>query len=110
MQTQLSDGKKSSNILYKPAHLLAFIKHVLDPGPPQRQNPAKSKNPLRFDDLHTTEVDDELLDEGDSDDDAPGSEVVGVDHEMIDTALNLLLSILEGIMFSMFLRSILNLR
>jgi hypothetical protein len=108
MQTQLSDGKSSSNILYKPAHLLSFIKHVLepmDPDPHKTHDRAKLASVLRLDGLHTRDVESELADEGDSDDDTPGSEVIGADHEMIETALNLLLSILEGVIrVSMLLR------
>jgi hypothetical protein len=99
MQTQLSDGKTSSNILCKPAHLLSFIKHVLDPvnpGPLKTHNGGKSDSVLRIDGISSREVESELDD--DSDDEMPGSEVVGADHEMIETALNLLLSILEGMM------------
>ncbi|KAF8231899.1 hypothetical protein L208DRAFT_1361765 [Tricholoma matsutake] len=99
MQTQLSDGKTSSNILYKPAHLLSFIKHVLeavDPRPLKTHDRAKLESTLRLDELHLHEVESELADEGDSDDDTPGSEVIGVDQEMIETALNLLLAILEA--------------
>lgn len=102
MQTQLSDGKTSSNILYKPAHLLSFIKHVLeavDPRPLKTHDRAKLESTLRLDELHLHEVESELADEGDSDDDTPGSEVIGVDQEMIETALNLLLAILEGVIY-----------
>lgn len=100
MQTQLSDRKSSSNILYKPAHLLSFIKHVLepvDPGPRKKHEEAKSGSVFRLGESRLREVEDELVDEGDSDDDTPGSEIIGADHEMIETALNLLLSTLEGV-------------
>jgi hypothetical protein len=99
MQIQLSDGKTSSNILCKPAHLLSFIKHVLDPVDPKTHNGGELESVLRIGGLHSREAESELDDEGDSDDDMPGSEVVGADHEMIETALNLLLSILEGTMW-----------
>jgi hypothetical protein len=54
-------------------------------------------NVFRFSELHSQEVENELADEVDSDDDTPGSEIIGTDYEMIETALNLLLSILEGV-------------
>jgi Required for nuclear transport of RNA pol II C-terminus 1 len=100
MQTQLSDGKTSSNILYKPTHLLSFIKHVLEPVDPNHlKTPigAKLENAIRISELHPHEVEGELADEVDSDDDTPGSEIISADHEMIETAVNLLLSILEGV-------------
>lgn len=102
MQTQLSDGNSSSNILYRPAHLLSFIKHVLEPVDPssrKKHEEAKPESMFRLGELHSRGVEGELGDEVDSDDDTPGSEVIGADHEMIETALNLLLSILEGVVF-----------
>ena len=30
MQTQMADGPATTNILYKPEHILTFVKHVLD--------------------------------------------------------------------------------
>jgi len=108
MQAQLSEGKPSSNILCKPAHLLYFIKHVLepaDPGPLKTHNGAKLESALQLDELRSHDVEgDKVADESDSDDDTPGSEVVTVDGEMTETALNLLLAILEGVIrASMFL-------
>jgi hypothetical protein len=99
MQTQLSDGRTSSNILTKPAHILSFVQHVLasatsspsgaDHNPKLKQNGGQA---LRFipDEVH------DLSDGSDSDDDTPDAELVSPDEEMIETAINLLLSILEG--------------
>jgi hypothetical protein len=97
MQSQSSDGLASSNILAKPAHILSFIKHVLESatpttGPKHKLRDGPSIEALRF---IPDEVDD-LSDRSDSDDDTPGSEVVSADDEMTETAVNLLLSILEG--------------
>ncbi|KAG5646622.1 hypothetical protein DXG03_002926 [Asterophora parasitica] len=96
MQAHLTDGKSSSNILYKPTHLLFFIKHVLEPSTPahreEKQRPKTGTENLRF-----VDSDDELSDEGDSDDDnTPGADVITADGEMIETSVNLLLSILEA--------------
>lgn len=46
----------------------------------------------------TPEVED-MSDEGDSDDDASDSENIQPDDELIETALSLLLSVLEGDVF-----------
>lgn len=97
MQTQMSGTKSSSSILFKPTHLLAFVKHVLEPLPTQPPEPIRSRT--RDSSPHIRlfpNVSDDLEDEGDSDDDTPGSEVIGADDEMIETCINLLLSILEG--------------
>lgn len=97
MQTQMSGTKSSSSILFKPTHLLAFVKHVLEPLPTQPPEPIRSRN---RDSSHIRlfpDISDDLEDEGDSDDDTPGSEVIGADDEMIETCINLLLSILEGV-------------
>ena len=84
MQTNMSHGKPSSNILHKPAHLLSFIKHVLD-------RICHPNNEGRHD------LDwDNISDEADSDDDTPGATIITADEEMAETSLNLLLSILEG--------------
>ena len=84
MQTNMSHGKSSSNILHKPAHLLSFIKHVLD----RIHHPSNEG-------LHDLDWDN-ISDEADSDDDTPGATIVTSDEEMTETSLNLLLSILEG--------------
>ena len=92
MQAQMTEGDKS-NILRKPDHLLTFILHVLQsskitvPGEPI---PRRTQE-----DMEDGDSDDEGL-EPDSDDDAPDSEVIGPDDELIETAITLLLSILEG--------------
>ncbi|CAA7259732.1 unnamed protein product [Cyclocybe aegerita] len=83
MQKHLSEGT-TSNILRKPGHLLTFISHVL-----------QSSCVLLTDTGNTSFLDDDLL-EGDSDDEAPDSEVIGPDDELIETTITLLLSILEA--------------
>ena len=92
MQAQMTEGDKS-NILRKPDHLLTFILHVLQSS--QITVPGEPIPRRARDDMIDADSDDEGL-EGDSDDDAPGSEVIGPDDELIETAITLLLSILEG--------------
>lgn len=100
MQTQLSDGNSSSNILCKPTHLLSFIKHVLDPTTTSpEKNQVKTANNAQSSVLLYPEEDQNLSDEGDSDDDTPGADIITPDIEMIETSVNLLLSILEGVVY-----------
>ncbi|KAF8076354.1 hypothetical protein FPV67DRAFT_413223 [Lyophyllum atratum] len=98
MQAQLTEGKSSANILCKPTHLLYFVKHVLEP-----KTPSPSRTDRRHHDNNAMDKlrlypdqDDELFDEGDSDDDTPGADIITDDEEMIETSVNLLLSILEA--------------
>ncbi|KAF8165366.1 hypothetical protein B0H34DRAFT_793763 [Crassisporium funariophilum] len=91
MQKKLSEGT-ASNILRKPAHLLSFVSHVLDsvriftPGSDSSQGTHRGG----------ADADDKFFDEDDSDDEAPDSEPIGPDDELIETAINLLLAILEA--------------
>jgi hypothetical protein len=108
-QTQMSsDGSPSNNILSKPEHILSFIKHALqnnamlqDSAPKQRAQNSVASPGLTMDDLRIVRRDEQLEDEdldtgGDSDDERPESEGGQPDDEMTITALNLLLSLLEG--------------
>ncbi|KAJ7700055.1 hypothetical protein B0H17DRAFT_276446 [Mycena rosella] len=88
MQTQLSDGP--STILGKPAHMLSFIKHALESRGPEPETKTP-RNPLPYE-LDLKEPDDE----GDSDDDTPGADIIGPDDEMVETSVNLLLAVLEA--------------
>lgn len=106
MQTQLSEGGASSNILSKPEHILSFVKHALETAntttAPVAPRPPRRDTTLRMEDLRMVPEDEDSSDEGDNDDnedDAPGSKAVSPDNEMTDTAVNLLLSILEGTYF-----------
>ncbi|KAH0587531.1 hypothetical protein H2248_006313 [Termitomyces sp. 'cryptogamus'] len=98
MQAQLTDGKSSANILCKPTHLLSFIKHVLEPrmSTSHESNEQYRNQNARVNLQIVTPQDEEPSDEGDSDDDTPGAEVNNSDDEMIETSVNLLLSILEA--------------
>ncbi|KZV65023.1 hypothetical protein PENSPDRAFT_745220 [Peniophora sp. CONT] len=109
MQTQMSDGPATTNILNKPEHILTFVKHVLDSvitsSTPHAQPPeAKTtKVGIGLDDLRIVEEEEDDLpgveDEGDSDDEDEDPEAkpkLPPDDEMTSTALNLLLSILEA--------------
>ncbi|KAF8890687.1 armadillo-type protein [Infundibulicybe gibba] len=89
---RVSEGTSSSNILCKPMHMLLFIKHVLESSPTSIRLQRRRLKELHFKpDVKNVEEEDE----GDSDDDTPGADIVTRDDEMIETAINLLLSILE---------------
>ncbi|KAJ7904493.1 hypothetical protein B0H14DRAFT_2663092 [Mycena olivaceomarginata] len=89
MQTQLSDGP--STILGKPAHILSFVKHALESvGPESEQKPAAT-NPFKLGFNTPDESED-----GDSDDDTPGADIIAPDDEMVETSINLLLAVLEA--------------
>jgi hypothetical protein len=99
-----SHTNKSSNFLNKPQHILSFIKHVLSPPSPppnpQGQVPQKAKTGLRIEDLRIVPVpDSDEPEPQDSDDEEPPGDA-SPDEEMLDTAINLLLAILEGIVNS----------
>ncbi|KAJ7781261.1 hypothetical protein B0H16DRAFT_1497669 [Mycena metata] len=87
MQSQLSDGP--STILGKPAHMLSFVKHALDSGRPESETKKPSNAPPYQFNLNDS-------DEGDSDDDTPGADIISPDDEMIETSVNLLLAVLEA--------------
>jgi hypothetical protein len=100
MQSQLSDSNSTSNILRKPEHILTFVKHVLEssntsskPMTPRRV--PTMQDSLRMEDLRIVDANDTLSDRDDSDDEDPIN-AVSTDDEMIETAINLVLSILEG--------------
>ena len=109
VQTQMSkDGPSSNNILGKPEHIFSFIKHALQSdtalqSPESKTGPKRSgpRQGMTINDLRLVpEGQDEDLDmEGDSDDETPDQEVQP-GNEMTITALNLLLSVLEGTNFS----------
>lgn len=97
MQLQLM-GESSSSILRKPDQLLAFIKQVLESTTSQSadeviESAIPKVNRLDIADIGGKDSDDE---EYDSDDDDPTSEVIKPDDEMVETTINLLLSILES--------------
>ena len=77
---------QASSILHHPDHILSFILHVLE----SATTPARNDAGDGFSDKLDIDEDE------DSDDEAQGSEVIGPDDEMIETAISLLLAILEG--------------
>lgn len=107
VQTQMSkDGPSSSNILSKPEHVFSFIKHALQSdstlrSPEPKTGPKRlsvrqgiTMNDLRI--IPREEQDEDLDIGGDSDDETPNQEGTQPENEMTITALNLLLSVLEG--------------
>jgi hypothetical protein len=110
VQTQMSkDGPSSSNILSKPEHVFSFIKHALhsdstlqSPDPKTGPERPSARQGMTMNDLRVVpqeEQDDDLDMDGDSDDETPNQEVAQPNNEMTITALNLLLSVLEGTTF-----------
>lgn len=97
MQTQLSDGSSTTNILRKPEQILSFVKHVLASHavPATFQNKAKLSRGLGLEDLRIVDEAEDFTD-GDSDDEQ--AELGGDETEngITGTAINLLLAILEG--------------
>jgi hypothetical protein len=100
MQEQMT-GAGSLDIFKKPDHILLFVKHVLvsttsAPSPAKPPQKDKARKGVRMADLRFTSTEDSLSD--DSAGDADGPNVIAVpDVEMLETALNLLLAILEGL-------------
>lgn len=102
MQTQLAEGAGPSNILTKPEHILSFIKHALTSAT-TAQPPAKNQGPQRKTagsltvvNLRMMPQNDDLSDGGDSDDEAVHPFGISIDGEMTETAVDLLLAVLEG--------------
>ena len=100
MQEQVT-GAESLDIFKKPDHMLLFVKHVLVsttfvPSPKKPLQEDKARKGLGMADLHFTSTEDSLSD--DSDGDVEGPNVISTpDVEMLETALNLLLAVLEGL-------------
>ncbi|OBZ76096.1 hypothetical protein A0H81_03253 [Grifola frondosa] len=96
MQKQLS-AEGSSNILSTPEHILSFIKHVLESSRPAvsdvRESQSRPNLGLRMEDLRIIPEEEHL---GEDSDDEADQNANGGDDEMTVTAINLLLSVLEG--------------
>jgi hypothetical protein len=87
MQKRLLSEDTASNILHNPDNILSFILHVLESATiPARSDADDGFSNKQFD----------IDEDEDSDDEMQGSEVVGPDDEMLETAISLLLAILEG--------------
>lgn len=103
MQQQLSEGT-TSNILQRPRKMLSFILHVLEtannPGSTEPRQAERSSLEEKLRIVPSISEAEDMTDEGDSDDDVSDSENVQPDDELVETALNLLLSVLEGNVFS----------
>ena len=102
IQTQLADASSSTNILEKPEHLLMFVKHALEDAQSSKKGQPPATRPKRtglgLEDLRIVQDSDCSEGEagsGDSDDEDEGSANAAPDEIMV-TAMNLLLAILEG--------------
>ena len=114
-----NDDPSSSNVLSKPEHVLTFIKHALqgdtgqDTAFKQASVNPSSRQGLTMNDLRIVpekDADEDTDTEGDSDDETSslqGAQGAQPNDEMTITALNLLLSILEGGIFCL-LQALLN--
>ncbi|KAL1755246.1 hypothetical protein FB107DRAFT_213966 [Schizophyllum commune] len=98
MQTKLS-GDATSGFLKRPAHILAFIKHTLESLDADK-NKTSEKPDVTDKRLETLRIvpsaDGEDEDAADSDDEDENENTVSPDDEMLETTVNLLLSILEA--------------
>ncbi|EAU84761.2 hypothetical protein CC1G_00280 [Coprinopsis cinerea okayama7 len=95
MQVQLL-GDTSSSILRQPEQLLSFVKQVLESASSQDEETRSGPEEIELGSLRIVPRDEDELSEGDSDDDDPDSEVVKPDDELLETTINLLLSVLES--------------
>ena len=108
IQAQLADASSSTNILKKPEHILMFIKHALEDAQMSKKPQTSVRKPKRtglgLDDLRIVPDPDneDGIDSGDSDDEDEGS-VDAVPDEITITTLNLLLALLEGKLFHLWL-------
>jgi hypothetical protein len=101
MQKQLAGSAGPSNILSKTEHILSFIKHALTQGIaaqplPNHSAQRKTSDSLKVGDLRIVPEKDDLSDSGDSDDEDPHASGIFAEGAMTDTAIDLLLAILEG--------------
>jgi len=98
----MSGDDPLNNVLSKPEHVLTFIKHALqseDTASKQASVDPSPRQGLTMDDLRMVpeeDPDDDSDKDGDSDDETPGLQGAQPNYEMTITALNLLLSVLEG--------------
>ncbi|KAF5393666.1 hypothetical protein D9757_000047 [Collybiopsis confluens] len=102
MQNEILDGPKSANLFSKPTQILNFIKQALETTLVSastlisRKGKSKANAEIRISNRHSnTEGEDDLADEGDSDDDLSDSEAFTAEHEIQETTVTLLLSVLE---------------
>lgn len=101
MQSKLTNAAGSSDVLRKPEHILSFVKHALASTEELSGPREPASNPqattLKMQDLRIVPEDhDELSDDVDSDDETPDTEGALGEAEMTETAVNLLLAVLEG--------------
>lgn len=106
LQTQSTTGNTSTGILAKPSHILSFVKHALESAnAPKQPAPSTSMSPSILEpkgrDLQGLRIVDEIeaqeeTIDGDSDDEDEDTVPTAPDDEITETAINLLLSILEG--------------
>ncbi|THV08587.1 hypothetical protein K435DRAFT_772052 [Dendrothele bispora CBS 962.96] len=102
IQTVMSEGSSASEIFKRPTQVLEFVRQALDT--PPSLDTSSIKNQERRPQLEIGSNNhlgddgdpDEGSDSADSDDELPDSERYTADDEMTETAINLLLSLLEA--------------
>jgi hypothetical protein len=103
MQIHLADSDSSSSVFRKPEHILSFVKQALvsvTAVPVEAaMNSCGLHSPFILTGLRTA-VEDERLSEGEDSDDERPRDVSSSDEEMTETALNLLLALLESMSFN----------
>lgn len=108
IQIQLFTGDSSVGILRKPDHILSFIKHALDSALGQNEKQAVHRRQehkgLGLEDLRIVEDEQDHEDSAGEDSDDENGETAdgGGDDDMTSTAVNLLLSVLEGQLFVLY--------
>ncbi|KAK7470681.1 hypothetical protein VKT23_002103 [Stygiomarasmius scandens] len=103
MQAVMSEGSSTSGIFKNPAQVLGFIRQALDnitliSDESSVKKEERERPQLDIGRMHLVDDDesDERSEAGDSDDELPDSEKYTADDEMTETAINLLLSLLEA--------------
>ena len=102
IQSRLADASSSTNILKKPDHILMFVKHALEDTQMSKGLQTQARRPkgtgLGLGSLKIVPDSDGEVDSGDSDDEDESSANTAP-NEIVVTALNLLLALLEGKLF-----------
>lgn len=101
MQIQQELGSQHQSIIMGNSEkMLLFIKHALDAAipPPEPVKASTDSSHFGLESLKISQDEDEEEDSDsvDSDDELPGSETYSANDEMTETALNLLMALLEG--------------
>ena len=98
LQMQKLSAHDASGVLKTPEHILTFIKHALE-SPRSTHIPTKQATPsaqLSMDNLRIVPLEEDEVEDGDSDDEEEGGNSEQSVEDITSTALKLLLAVLEG--------------